>query len=557
MPQLQINQGPQDALLYDNNKSYFTNVGYVRTSNFQVEYRDVDAQTGTDFGQTARFVIPKAADLLGPVDLCIDLNAATGFTQANTQAWPTTTDTATNSVAFAQWVDELGFAMIEQMTFMVGSNEIEKLTGEQLQIKNELMTSDEMRLGHETIMKTGRPAFQDVGPTWGEFGIPAPGTDGEKEALQARLKARFPGSGRDFNRTICAIGKATTGPFSDAAIKNKKIFFRGGKLIVPLSFFFTKHVSQYFPLAAVAGCNDISISVKLRPVKDLIQLLGSHTAASTALYPGMPTFPGGKVMNTIKLRCHYVHVTGPEAQLLMNKEHVRLMKLYQHQQSFQALKGNDKKIDIDLSFLHPVSTLLITIRDDADLTRSDAKGYFYYHGDGTNPNYDEYQQSDTYSGTRQSYKRTVKVKSIKLTLNGQERHPGLADGIPLDYMNARLLPSLHSNSNASQKSECAVLGTVQQTHAHEYHLQGSKNIIVYPFSLNPEATNPAGAVNFSKVSHAKLQITLDTDDYNTTNFPNSVLDTNVGDSKSFRVDVHAMYYNWLAIKDGRALLSFA
>ena len=40
MPQLQINQGPQDALLYDNSRSYFTNVGYVRTSNFQVEYRD-------------------------------------------------------------------------------------------------------------------------------------------------------------------------------------------------------------------------------------------------------------------------------------------------------------------------------------------------------------------------------------------------------------------------------------------------------------------------------------------------------------------------------------
>ena len=31
MPQLQINQGPQDALLYDNTRSYFTNVGYNST----------------------------------------------------------------------------------------------------------------------------------------------------------------------------------------------------------------------------------------------------------------------------------------------------------------------------------------------------------------------------------------------------------------------------------------------------------------------------------------------------------------------------------------------
>ena len=73
MPQLQINQGPQDALLYDNSRSYFTNVGYVRTSNFQVEYRDVDPQSAAQFGGTVNFVIPKAADLLGPVDLVIDI----------------------------------------------------------------------------------------------------------------------------------------------------------------------------------------------------------------------------------------------------------------------------------------------------------------------------------------------------------------------------------------------------------------------------------------------------------------------------------------------------
>ena len=50
MPQLQINQGPQDALLYDNTRSYFTNVGYVRTSNFQMELRDVPAVNNAALG---------------------------------------------------------------------------------------------------------------------------------------------------------------------------------------------------------------------------------------------------------------------------------------------------------------------------------------------------------------------------------------------------------------------------------------------------------------------------------------------------------------------------
>ena len=74
MPQLQINQGPQDALLYDNTRSYFTNVGYVRTSNFQMELRDVQPVSNAQFGSRVDYVIPKSADLLGPIDLIVDLN---------------------------------------------------------------------------------------------------------------------------------------------------------------------------------------------------------------------------------------------------------------------------------------------------------------------------------------------------------------------------------------------------------------------------------------------------------------------------------------------------
>ena len=43
--QLQINQGPQDALLYDNSKSFFNPLTYQRTSNFQMELKDVTSNT--------------------------------------------------------------------------------------------------------------------------------------------------------------------------------------------------------------------------------------------------------------------------------------------------------------------------------------------------------------------------------------------------------------------------------------------------------------------------------------------------------------------------------
>ena len=146
--QLSLNQGPQDALLFDNTKSYFTNVGYQRTSNFQMQLRDVDSQNAANFGQKVEFIIPKAADLLGPIDLEIEFNSV--------ERPLTTSALATNMpVGHAQmwgWVDNVGYAMIEKITFSVGSHDVETLTGESLNIINELMRSNSSRYGFQQTL---------------------------------------------------------------------------------------------------------------------------------------------------------------------------------------------------------------------------------------------------------------------------------------------------------------------------------------------------------------------------------------------------------------------
>jgi len=647
MPQLQLNQGPQDALLYDNTRSYFTNVGYVRTSNFQVEYRDVASQNSAQLGSTVQYVIPKAADLLGPVDLCVDIKPPDAPGISDSPA------IAAGQRAYAQWVDELGFAMIEKVTFSVGSNDIETLTGEQLQLRNELMTSDEQRLGFEHVQKTGRRAFSNraatitvgtvkvnnandiaVAGTAVAFNTSTLLTTGDArnglrpgDTLQSSTGVYFGtvqsvdfSAGAAGTITLTSEGAATTADhedvltvkrcstvacerpgdnqvITDASFQKEvnKDYTRlisytsyddaacgtnGGtpmksgrrKLIIPLSLFFTKHVSQYFPLAAVAGCNDVRISIKFRTEKELVQIMG--VGATCTLTEANLWTNDALEASECKLRCHYVHVTGPEATTLMNKEHVRLLKLWQHQhRNFDAVSS---KLDMDLSFLHPCTTLLITIRrtDDmnSDVTTGTAdaaqKGFFFYHGDGTNPNYDRALKQNGETASKSSV-GTVKVDSIQLTLNGQERHPGLDKGIPTDYLQSRLLPMLHSNSNSVQKQLKAMSSTaytatqlgggdVADSNAQLYELQGSKNIFVYPFSLNPEGSNPSGAVNFSKVSHAKLTLHLDIpESTNTTSPMSSTMQAAGMGGDKFRVDVYALYYNWLQIKDGRALLSFA
>ena len=567
MPQLQINQGPQDALLYDNTRSYFTNVGYVRTSNFQTEYRHADATTGkATLGGTTTFVIPKSADLLGPVDLLVDLKApsANGFTGA----------VAASHRAFTQWVDELGFAVIEKATFTIGSVDIETITGEQMQIKNELMTSDEMRLGYDHVMKTGRRAFEKGASSGANTAIAVDAeTPGDNQtALNEKA------INKDYTRLISVTQKGNGS--GDTAITD---VCGARQLIIPLSFFFTKHVSQYFPLAAIAGCNDVRISIKFRAYKELVQTYAVGSSINTVIDAEESTLFGTNgAIESAKLMCHYVHVTGPEAQTLMNKEHVRLLKLWQHQpmtkdvaySSTSTAVGMDK-IEMDLNFLHPVSTLIVTIRREKDMNTElsgvDAaqKGFFFYHGDGTNPNYDRCMAQNLTTpvtggaGTGTS-QHTCKVKSIQLMLNNTERHPGLDKGIDVNYLQHRLLPALHSNSNAYQKQQ---IGSMARTglegtpEYQRYQMQGSKNIFVYPFSLNPEGSNPSGAVNFSKVSHAKLRIHMDTTVASAAAPSSGTVFSPLIDKANgagpYRVDVYALYYNWLQIKDGRALLSFA
>ena len=443
--------------------------------------------------------------------------------------------------------------MIEKVTFSVGSNDIETITGEQMQIKNELMTSDEQRLGFDHVLKTGRRAFKD-GAITATPAANSPERPGDNSTLGDSYKKDV---NKDYTRLISYTAEEddACGTAGDTPLKAGK-----RQLIIPLNLFFTKHVSQYFPLAAVAGCNDIRISVKFRSLNELVQV---HAIGAIATINIANLWSNGAAIKAseTKLRCHYVHVTGPEATTLMNKEHVRLLKLWQHFPKTFSSVGDS--FEMDLSFLHPVTTLIVTIRRLGDMnsitdnTNTDVaqKGYFFYHGDGTAPNYDHARNQsgvaiDDTDGTVKdgSATRTLKVKSMQLTLNGQERHPGLDKGIDTEYLQHRLLPMLHSNSNQFDKQMAALYSTTKANDGdlqatQRYELKGSKNIFVYPFSLNPEGSNPSGAVNFSKVSHAKLKIFIE--------------GVAGGGGDDFRVDVYGLYYNWLQIKDGRALLSFA
>ena len=411
-PQLQINQGPQDALLFDNTRSYFTNVGYVRTSNFQMELRDVDPQNNANLGGTVNFVIPKAADLLGPVDLMIKMDTAASGPTTPGEVWG--------------WVESLGYAMIEKITFSVGSHDVETITGDHLNIMNELMKTDTHRNNFHHTLKTGRPLTIGEVSQGREFITAAMVTAAAAETPARTIVANDNLGDYDADGFNYYLDSDVSKGCKDRIIaynNGSPVTKEGKEMIIPLGLFFTTHPSKYFPLAAIAGCNDVRISVKFRTLDELLMIKTAPTVVASTVtnatgylsadtsFPaaGSISFTGGSAFSSNSgcfLRCHYVHVTGPEATALMNREHVRLMKLWHGNEVSKIFKvpctstGANSKMSMDLSFLHPVTELIITIRKVSDMgssVKADVapgsgdvpvamtafnKNYFAYHGAG-------------------------------------------------------------------------------------------------------------------------------------------------------------------------------
>ena len=176
------------------------------------------------------------------------------------------------------------------------------------------------------------------------------------------------------------------------------------------------------------------------------------------------------------------------------------------------------------------------------------KNYFAYHGSGRDPNFENWTNSVDCDDPRPVIGKPsyLKTTNFQLKLNGQSRHLD-GQGISRDYLMNRLMPMIHSAARED------FLQIAQHSSLEEFltlsELMDRKEIYVYPFALNPEGANPSGSVNFSKVSHAKLEIGVE----GWADLPTASATV----TDDYVVDVYGVYFNWLAIKDGRALTSFA
>jgi hypothetical protein len=186
-----VARGKQDIFLTGNPQMTWFKMVYRRHTNFAIESMPMYFDGDPDFGKRITCLIPRRGDLLGQVFLEVTLPALT----------------LSSDRSAASYVNAIGHALIQEISIEIGEQEIDKQTGEWMEIWSNLTTTEELKFG-----------FYD---------------------MIGKLDGYIPPS--------------LYGPL---------------KLYIPLRFWFCKNPGLYLPLLALQY-HPIRINITLRPLQQL------------------------------------------------------------------------------------------------------------------------------------------------------------------------------------------------------------------------------------------------------------------------------------------------
>ena len=129
-----VARGRQDVYLTGEPQMTFFKQVYRRYTPFAIESIPIEFDGTPDFGRRISTVIPRKADLLSSLFLEVDLPVIPA-------------DTSVAPPQEYYWANDIGHALIESVSVEIGDKEIDKHTGEWLQIWSSLTTPAEKRDG--------------------------------------------------------------------------------------------------------------------------------------------------------------------------------------------------------------------------------------------------------------------------------------------------------------------------------------------------------------------------------------------------------------------------
>jgi hypothetical protein len=293
--------GKQDLFLTGNPQISFFKMVYRRHTNFATECQPMYFDGTPNFGQRITCLIPRRGDLLGKVYLDITL--------------PQITDTSGNVLSYT---NSIGHALIQEITFEVGEQEIDRQTGEWMEI-------------------------------WTQMTTPA----GQRDALNEMV-------GR-FDQYVPPV--LIPGAQSE-----------GLRLLIPLQFYFCNNPGLYLPLLALQY-NPIRINITLRPLQQLFWIPPPIEQSQETWNPACTVqVDCTKQITNMMLWGDYVYLDVEERRMFVSTSHEYLIEQVQYTPPY-SLTAQQNTATISVEFNHPLKEFFFVCRRDEMVNRNEWFNY--------------------------------------------------------------------------------------------------------------------------------------------------------------------------------------
>ena len=282
--------GKQDVFLTGNPQITWFKMVYRRYTNFAVESQQIYFDGDPDFGKRVTALIPRRGDLLGPMLLEVVLPYVT-----------------MSDGSIGTYVNTTGYALIEEISLEIGEQEIDKQTGEWMQI-------------------------------WSTVTTPA----GQREALNNMI-GRVDGLNSppvSVSSSVCSVGTYK---------------FGAAKLYIPFQFWFNRNPGVYLPLLAMQY-HPVRINVKFRDLAGMI--INTNMSATCA-----PVQPEPTSLVEVRLWGDYVFLDTEERRRFVANTHEYLIEQIQYTPKI-SIPATVNTQTVRMEFNHPLREIFWAIRRD-------------------------------------------------------------------------------------------------------------------------------------------------------------------------------------------------
>ena len=535
---------------------------YKRYSNFAMEPIELTLNGSPDLfyedGIILSCKIDRHADLLSNMYLVVDLpDIYSGYMLSiDPLLYPTL------GYRF-QWIKELGTRMIDYVELYIGSQLIQKLNGDWIQLWHEMYSDESIDIATFNHMTGNTPDMHSPATTPQANGV----------YPTATLDPLF---STDPELTTSNEDSTITNPYLRVAS------IRGRTLYIPLHFWFSRKSGLALPLVALQQ-HEVHVNIRLRPLKELYTVIDTDSTSPTyckrvppqinrvdqhiySFVPvGQTTQDQRKHMqnnagqnfrrssaedttNTLyihpRLLCTYIFLDETEQKRFATTTHKYLIE----REEYRLETGIANTYIYNLHLNHPVKTLIWYLQHEDVITRNDWENYLNWKSSTPPFALLAYQPKWGERVSRRTGDVGNDLESLPLPFT--TRQPGTAGAVqPLSKFDYPLIEK-HIMKEALVQLNGIELFCIQPAHyfnyiqSYQHHMKNLREgVYSYNFALSPRSLQPSGACDMSRVKKVNLQISTQPK-------------TSDADYK-YNLHVIAIQYNVLEIMGGMAGLQYA